>query len=76
MDPEKFIDFLPTAPRSNDISAEVMRAHIRFVTLRCGTIGEDTDALNFSRKTAPMGVVYEDVNTTDSDEITVLLPVG
>jgi hypothetical protein len=37
MDPEKFIDFLPTAPRSTDISAEGMRAHILFIALRCGT---------------------------------------
>jgi hypothetical protein len=45
-----------------------MRAHILFIALRCGTPEEDTDVLNFSRKTAPMGVGYDDLNTTDSDE--------
>jgi hypothetical protein len=68
MDPETFIDFLPTGPSSTDIYAEGMRAHILFIALRCGTPEGDTDALNFSRKTAPMGVGSDDLNTTDSNE--------
>jgi hypothetical protein len=67
MDPEKFVDFLPTAPRSTDISAEGKRAHILFIALRCGTLDEDVDALNFSKKTAPKGVAYDDLNLSSSD---------
>jgi hypothetical protein len=68
MDPETFVDFLPTAPRSTDISAEGKRAQILFIALRCGTPDEDADALNFSKKTAPKGVAYDDLNLSSSDD--------
>jgi hypothetical protein len=68
MDPEKFVDFLRAAPRSTDISAEGKRAHILLIALRCETLDEDVDALNFSKKTAPKGVAYDDLNLSSSDD--------
>jgi hypothetical protein len=61
-DPETFVNYLPTAPRSPEISTEGKRAHILFIAMSCGTLEEDADALNFTKKTVPDGVGYDYMN--------------
>jgi hypothetical protein len=65
-DPEKFVDYLLILPRSTEISVEGKKALVLFVSMRCGTPEEDTDILNFTKKTCPQGVGYDDLDTSES----------
>jgi hypothetical protein len=67
-DPERFADFLPRGPRSTEISTEGKRALLLFVALKCGTSEEDTDALNFTKKLAPDGVGFDDMDSCSSGD--------
>jgi hypothetical protein len=64
--PENFVDYLPTLPRSTEISVEGKKALVLFVSMRCGIPEEDTDVLNFTKKTCPPGVGYDDLDTNES----------
>jgi hypothetical protein len=55
-DPETFVNYLPTASRSPEISTEGKRAYFLFIDMGCGTLDEDADALHFMKKTVPDGV--------------------
>jgi hypothetical protein len=66
-DSKKFVNNLPTLPRSTEISVEGKRAAlVLFVSIPCGTPKEDTDILNFTKKNFPLGVGYDDLNLSES----------
>jgi hypothetical protein len=67
-DPKKFVDFLPRAPRSSETSTEGKRAHILFIAMQCGNPDEDADALNFTKRTAPEGVGFDDLDSDSSGD--------
>jgi hypothetical protein len=67
-DPERFESFLPRGPRSSEISAEGKRALILFIAMKCGTPDEDVDALDFTKKLAPDGIGFDDLDRGSSQE--------
>jgi hypothetical protein len=73
-DPEMFVNYLPTAPRSAEISTEGKRAYTLFIAMNCGTLDEDADALNFAKKTVPDGVGYDDLKDQIDWEISEVRP--
>jgi hypothetical protein len=67
-DPEQFDDFLPRAPRSSETSTEGKRAQILFIAMQSGTPDEYVDALNFTKKNAPAGVGFDDLDSDSSGD--------
>jgi hypothetical protein len=67
-DPERFESFLPRGPRLSEISAEGKRALIPFIALKCGTPDEDVDAFELTKKLAPDGIGFDDLDCGSSQE--------
>ncbi len=55
-----FASSVSTAARTVALGAEGKRCCIMFAALRCGKVDEDEDLLNFTKKTAPHGIGYDD----------------
>eukprot|EP00171_Calliarthron_tuberculosum_P015036 IDg15036t1 len=59
-DTDRISDFVDTIRGTGEFTEEAKRFLITFYALRCGTPDVDTDLLNFTLKTIPRDVRYDD----------------
>ena len=60
-----FIDIVPRAPLSTDVSSLGRYCLIMFHDLKCSTANEDTETLNFTSKIVPSGAGYDDAESKE-----------
>ena len=58
---------MPPAPLSTGISAVGKQCLILFYVMKCGTMSEDTDVLNFTCKLMPHGAGLDDGDDYDDE---------